>query len=292
MGCEGISSAREIEGLMEWEPGLQWLGGMAAVNHHTLADFRVDHKKALDDLFTQLLAMLEGAGIVNLEQVMHDGTKIRAQAGADTFRREKTMRERLKQAREAVNPMSDPRAEQASKTRREAAQERAARERVSRLEAGIDELAQVKSEKKTEEAKEQARVSVQEPEARLMKHGDNAIAPSYNAQISTESGNKIIVGAHLSQSSSDAQSLMPAIEEMVRNLAKKPEQVVVDGGYTNRDNIVECAVQKIDWWVHWRTPQSGARRRRNRGESHRNSDRRSCGSWTMGSGWSARQGRR
>ncbi len=30
-----------------------------------------------------------------------------------------------------------------------------------------------------------------------MKHGDHAIAPSYNAQISTESANKIIVGAHL-----------------------------------------------------------------------------------------------
>src|SRR5579864_5090171 len=32
---EGISSAREIERLMQWEPGMQWLGGLAQVNHHT-----------------------------------------------------------------------------------------------------------------------------------------------------------------------------------------------------------------------------------------------------------------
>jgi transposase len=243
---EGISSAREIERLMEWEPGLMWLGGMVTVNHHTLADFRVDHKEALNELFAQLLALLESAGMVSLEQMMHDGTKIRAQAGADTFRREKTIKERLKEARQAVEQMADPRVEQTSKTRREAAQERAARERAERLEAALKELGEVQSGKKTEEEKVQARVSVQEPEARLMKHGDHAIAPSYNAQISTESTNKIIVGAHLSQCSSDAQSLMPAIEEVVRNLGKRPEQVVVDGGYTNRDNIVECASQQID----------------------------------------------
>ena len=104
----------------------------------------------------------------------------------------------------------------------------------------------MQSGKKTEEDKAQARVSVEEPEARLMKHGDHAIAPSYNAQISTESANKIIVGAHLSQCSSDAQSGRPAIEEVTRNLGKKPAQMVVDGGYTNRDNIVECAAQQID----------------------------------------------
>jgi len=211
-----------------------------------LADFRVEHKKALDELFAQLLALLESAGIVSLEQIMHDGTKIRAQAGVDTFRREKTIQERLKQARQAVDQMADPREEQSSKSRREAAQERAARERADRLEAALKELQEVQSGKKTEEEKAQSRVSVQEPEARLMKHGDNAIAPSYNAQISTESANKVIVGAHLSQCSSDAQSLMPAIEEVTRNLGKKPEQVVVDGGYTNRDNIVECAARQID----------------------------------------------
>ncbi len=243
---EGISSAREIERLMEWEPGLQWLSGLETVNHHTLADFRVDHKKALDELFAQLLALMESAGMVSLEQIMHDGTKIRAQAGVDTFRREQTIRERLQQARAAVDQMADPREEQTSKSRRAAAQERAARQRAERLEAALQELREVQAEKKTEAEKEQARVSVQEPEARLMKHGDNAITPSYNAQISTESTNKIILGAQLTQCSSDAQSLIPAIKEVTRNMGKPPEEVVVDGGYTNRDNIVECAARQID----------------------------------------------
>jgi transposase len=243
---EGISSAREIERLMEWERGLQWLGGMATVNCHTLSDFRVEHKKALDELFAGLLVALEKAGLVSLEQVMHDGTKIRAQAGADSFRREKTTRERLAEVRQAVEALGDPRAEAPLKDRKQGARERAVRERAERLEAAVKEIEELQAEQKSEADKAEVRVSLSEPEARLMKHGDHAIAPSYNAQITTEAENKIIVGAHLSACSSDAQSLMPAIEEVARNLEKKPEQVVVDGGFTNRENIMQCAAQQID----------------------------------------------
>src|SRR5258708_6411368 len=215
---------------MQWEPGMQWLGGLVAVNHHTLSDFRVEHKAALDELFAQLLALLESAGLVSLKQVMVDGAKIRTQAGADSFRREETLRERLEEARKLGAQMGGPRGEAPAKDRQQAERERAAREGAERLEAALKELAAVQAGKKGEAEKAQVRVSLNEPQARLMKHGDNAIAPSYNAQISTESGNKIIVGAHLSQCSSDAQSLMPAMEEEAKNLKHQPRQVVVDGG--------------------------------------------------------------
>lgn len=243
---EGISSAREIERLMEWEPGLQWLGGLVAVNHHTLSDFRVEHREALDELFAQVLGMLESEGLLSLERVMHDGTKIRAQAGADTFRRERTLREHVERARQVVRSMGDPEVEAPPRDRRQAARERAARERCERLDRAVKEWEALAAEARSEEEKQQVRVSRTEPEARRMKHGDNAIAPSYNAQITTDAENKIIVGAHLSQSSSDAQSLMPALEELEKNLGQGPAQVVVDGGFTNRDNIVACAEKNID----------------------------------------------
>jgi len=243
---EGISSAREIQRLMEWEPGMQWLGGLETVNHHTLSDFRVDHQEALEKLFAELLVTLENAGLLSLEQVMHDGTKIRTQAGADSFRREKTARQRLAEVREALRQMGDPRADAAPRDRKQVARERAALERNELLEAALKEIAGLQVALDSEEDKAKVRVSLSEPEARLMKHGDNAIAPSYNAQISTEAKHKLIIGAHLSQSSSDAQSLTAAMDEVIKNLEKKPEQVVVDGGFTNRDNIVECAVQQID----------------------------------------------
>lgn len=246
---EGISSAREIEREMEWEPGFQWLGGLEKVNHHTLSDFRVEHQAGLDRLFGELLGLLEHAGCLSLERVMHDGTKIRAQAGVDTFRREGSLKEHLERARAVVAQMGDPRGEKGKeegRSRRQAAQERAARERQERVERAYEELQALRQEKGTEQDKQAVRVSMTEPEARMMKHGDNAIAPSYNAQITTDAAQKIIVGVHLSQSSSDAQSLAPALAEVEENLGRRPEQVVVDGGFTNRDTIVACAAQQTD----------------------------------------------
>ena len=127
---EGISSAREVERLMGHEPGLLWLSGIAEVNHHTLSDFRVKHKAALDDVFTQLLALLESEGYVKLDRVMHDGTKIRTQAGADSFRREGTLERHLARARQVVNEMGDPREEDRGRNLRREIGRASCRERV------------------------------------------------------------------------------------------------------------------------------------------------------------------
>jgi hypothetical protein len=239
---EGIGSAREIERLLEYEPGLQWLCGLQSINHHTLSDFRVNHKSALDELFAQMLALLEKEELLSLERVMHDGTKVRAQAGADSFRRHKTVQEHLERARKVVEQMGDPRED---RNRREAARDRAAREREERLKRVAEELEKIRASREPAE-REAARVSLTEPDARLMKHGDNAIAPSYNLQISTDAKQKAIVGIHLSQCSSDAQSLPAALEQIEKNLGSQPEQMVVDGGYTNRSSMQAMADKQID----------------------------------------------
>src|SRR5437588_503009 len=81
--------------------------------------------------------MLEASALLSLDRVMHDGTKIRAQAGTDTFRREKSLREHVERANKVVESMGDPRAEAPPSERHRAARERAARERRERLEEAL-----------------------------------------------------------------------------------------------------------------------------------------------------------
>ncbi len=80
--------------------------GLEEVNYHTLADFRVEKQKELDELFTQVLAALSKEGLVTLEQVMQDGTKIEALASRRSYRREETIREHLERARRRVGEMA------------------------------------------------------------------------------------------------------------------------------------------------------------------------------------------
>src|ERR1700680_4509771 len=88
---QGIGSAREVARRCEYDPGFQGLTGLDEVNYHTLADFRVEKQKELDELFTQVLAALSKEGLITLEQVMQDGTKIKAQASTRSFQREGTI---------------------------------------------------------------------------------------------------------------------------------------------------------------------------------------------------------
>src|SRR5689334_12230869 len=123
----GISSAREIARRCRYEPAFQWLCGLGEINHHTLSDFRVDHDEGLRELFVQMLGVLSSEGLVSLERVMHDGTKIKACAGSDSFRREERLKEHLEVARKQVEAMGDPRQEEPNRKR--AARERVLRER-------------------------------------------------------------------------------------------------------------------------------------------------------------------
>ena len=246
---EQVTAAREIEGLMAYEPGLMWLSGLGEVNHHTLSDFRADHQEELTKLLGELLGVLAQEGLVKLECVAHDGTKIRAQAGGDSFRREATLEKAIAQAQEMVENLERPVASgQAENARREASRKRVARERSERMQQAAEELKKIRAGKDTEKEKQQARVSLSEPEARMMKHGDNAFAPSYNVQISTDAEATVIVGLHLTQCSNDSGSLAPAMEEVQKMMGRYPQQVVADGGFTNQASILAMKASQIDFY--------------------------------------------
>lgn len=241
----GLGSAREISRRLRYDPAFQWLAGLEVINHHSLSDFRVVYERPLTELFTNTLGVMSAEGLVSLERVMHDGSKVRAMAGADSFRREETLRTHLEAARQQVEAMGDPRADESARQR--AARQRAVRERKERLELALEELANIRQTKSDAKDQESARVSLTDPTARIMKEGSGGYGPNYNVQISTDAKNKIIVGAGVSQNSSDSGELMPAVQRIEQNLGKTPEQLVSDGGFTNRQNIIDSAAKGIDF---------------------------------------------
>jgi hypothetical protein len=177
---------------------------------------------------------------------MHDGTKIKACAGADTFRREDKIRAHLEKAREQVKQMGDPRTAEEVSPRIAKARQRAAREKQQGLEKALEELDKIRASKSTQEDKKQARASMTDPETRVMKQSDGGYAPSYNAQITTDAKEKVIVGATAGQCGSDYGELVGSVEKVEENLGRSPEQVVVDGGFMSRENILAMDERKID----------------------------------------------
>src|SRR3546814_3744814 len=98
----GVGSARALAKLCESHDAYRWRGGGVSVNYHGLADFRSGHPDLLDRLLTEHVATLSAAGVIALDEVVQDGMRVRAAAGAGSFHRRKTLHKELKKARRLV----------------------------------------------------------------------------------------------------------------------------------------------------------------------------------------------
>jgi transposase len=242
---EGVGSGRAIEQMCEWEPAYQWLTGGEVINAHTLTDFRVKHEPRLKALFVQVLGLLSADGLIPLERVMQDGTKVRASATSSSFRRKERVEQALRQAAEQVAAVEAMGEEETSR-RAAKARERAQRERKERLEKVLKEFEEL-AEEGTVKDQENRRVSTSDPQARVMKQAGGGFAPSYNVQLSTDAANALVVGVEVVQAGNDFEQLAPGIDRVEHNLGKTPQQVVADGGYVSRDNIIEMKQRQVEF---------------------------------------------
>jgi transposase len=248
----GISSAHEVARRCEYEPAFQWLCALEAVGYHTLSDFRSDHKSALDDLFVQVLGMLSAEGLITLERVTLDGTKIKAQAGGNTFRRKETLEAHLELAREQVRLMEEQAAEEEQMSKRQVvARRRAAKQRQSRLEAAVREVERLQREKKDDPDRFVARASGTDPEAHVMRNGEGGTVPSYNVQLLTDAAQGLIVNVEATTEAVDHHQLAPALERCQQTLERLPQQVVADGDYTNHASVQAATDCGVDFYGSW-----------------------------------------
>src|SRR6202166_2815691 len=248
----GISSAREVARRCEYEPAFQWLCGLEPISYHTRSDFRSDHQAALDNLFVQVLGMLSAEGLITLERVTLDGTKIKAHAGGNTFRRKEKLEAHLQLAREQVRLLNVAAEEKETTAHRQAAaRRRAARQRASRLEAAVREVERLQQEKKHDRKEFVARASITDPDAHVMRNGEGGTVPSYNVQLLTDVTHGLVVNVDATTDAIDYRQLQPALERCERALGQKPKQIVADGDYTNHASVQAAAVGGVDFYGSW-----------------------------------------
>jgi transposase len=253
---EGVGSARALEKLCEQHHAYRWLCGGVSLNYHGLADFRTAHPELLDRLLTESVATLSVAGVIDLDEVVQDGVRVRAAAGASSFRRRKTLDEELTKAQRLVEQLkqeneTDP---DAGNRRRRKAEERAARERQERIEAALKKLNELQAERQRREKTNKAQVKKQgEPrasttdaEARVMKMPDGGFRPAYNCQLATVAQGQIVVGATVTAVGSDRGLLRPMLDELQRRYGRRPARHLVDGGFNKNDDTEWAATAGVD----------------------------------------------
>src|SRR5882724_8770501 len=267
---EGVGSARELARLCERDAAYRWLCGGVAVNHHGLADFRVALGEFLDGLLSESIAAMVVEGLVDLDEVTVDGTKVKASAGKGSFagenkiaRVERLGAERVARLRAEIE--ADP---GASTRRRRAAEERAAddiAERAQRARAALDRLKAEKAERAKRHAKEEAKkgepkASLTDPDARRMRFADGSVKAGYNVHLAA-SATGMVVSVMATDRRNDAGMAVPMVDDIKRRYGRVPKRLLVDTNYAPADDIVALASREGDGVLVYAPAARGTRRR-------------------------------
>lgn len=262
---DGVGSARQVERLCREHLAYLWLCGDVEVGRTVLAAFRVGHEAFLDELLTKSVASLRVKGLVTLERVAQDGLRVRASAGAGSFRREARLQAALDEARAQVSALKsevdiDP---GTSDRRKEAARTRAAEEREARLAAALQQMpeveaAWVRNQRKRGQGRggkggasgaapagrttgttptpaptkaSAPRASSTDPDARVMKMGDGGYRPALNCQLVTDVHSRVVVAVDVDNVGSDAGLHEGLVADVEERYGTVPAEWLVDAGF-------------------------------------------------------------
>src|SRR3954454_22342053 len=282
---EGIGSARAVARLCDEHIAYQWLCGGVGMNAKTLADFRVDHGTLLERLLVDSFTALVRAGVASLDRIAQDGVRVRASAGAASFRRDSTLEGCRSAAEQAVRDLraevnGDP---GALSGRQAAARQRAAEERERRVREALAvtrELRAQQEEKARREAERAARqaatageaapakerpkeprASTTDAQARIMKMADGGSRPAYNVQSASDTRSGAIAGVSVDTVGSDMGKMAPMNEALAADYGQRPGQHLADGGFAKLADIADLAHAGGVVYVPVPTPRNAERDR-------------------------------
>ncbi len=288
---EGIGSARQLARLCEEHHGFQWLCGGVGMNHKTLADFRVAHGAVLERLLVDSFTGLLKAGVASLDRVAQDGVRVRASAGAASFRRHATLRECHRQAAEEVRRLrAEVDADPAAASRREAAaRKRAAEDRARRVKEALAVTGELRA-RQEEKARKQAeraakrgetdggessakapepeperekepRASTTDAQARVMKMADGGFRPAYNVQFAADTQSGAVAGVAVDNVGSDMGKMAPMNDALATAYGRRPSQHLADGGFAKLKDIVALSRAGVEAYVPVPEPRDKTRDR-------------------------------
>jgi transposase len=241
-----LRSTRDLEDATRMRFDFRWLLECRTIDHTTFAVFRNRFEKQIGDLFASLNRRAAEVRKSTLEEILIDGTRLRADSNRHGSRTGLELQKKLGQLetemREALRRIEtddQPGGEPATRGNLEQQLKRLDTEREKVAAALL--VAKERDAKKREKdgAKATAvRVPVTDPDAYVMPNKEGGYAPNYTPVVAVDSRTGLIVAAGMAEGNAEAESV-PALMEQVKELAGEtlPQRVLFDGGFGAGPNL-------------------------------------------------------
>lgn len=244
---QGIRSSRKISQALEQDLRFMYISEMNKPSYRSIARFRAENLEGISKLFVETVKTSEELGLVLLDHVSVDGSKIEANVSREeTYKKErldksiesveKKIARILKEAEEA-DATED--AEYGETRGDEIPEElRDAQTRRKRLLEAKEKLAEIGRES----------IGTTDLDSRVMKtrHGNK---PAYNGQAVVDGESQVIVAASVVQEENDYGQLTGMLEQVEKNTGEKPKIVTADGGYYTSDTVKELEDSGVNAYI-------------------------------------------
>jgi transposase len=237
----GVSSARRLEQRIREDLAFRYLAGGAQPDFWALNEFRKRHRRALNDVFTQVVELARSLGMGKLGHVAIDSTRIAANAAADSTDRVEHLRAARAKIRRQIRHWQrqcdhdDP---------NEGAGTEVAREALRKLE---QQLAEIPVRLERLERTGVARLSRTDADSRFLRER-RGFTLGYTATVAV-SRDHLIVAQQISTASNDTELLLPLVEQVERVCGERPQQASADSGFFSLANLAALELRGIDGYV-------------------------------------------
>lgn len=253
-----VFSSRQIEQRCREDLGFRYIAGSNCPNFRVLSDFRKTHGALLHSCFVQTVKLARELKLASLAHISLDGSKFKANSSKHKAMSYKALKQREKQLSEQIDELVKQAARQDEQEDQQY-HERTGYEVPEDLKFKTQRLAKIKAAKARLEAREQQRrpdqdiddkkqISFADHDANIMGKRGN-VDYAYNAQISVDSEQQIIMGQHVSDLANDFGEVAPALDELQSNCETLPEKMSMDNGYYSGDNLAELEQHDVDAYV-------------------------------------------
>lgn len=248
--ANGVRASRKIEEKLHSDVVFMWLAGLEKPDFRTICLFRQTNLERLNYLFSEVIVLARALGLIRLGLIALDGTKIRANAAVDSFKKVKDWSEELEKAHKEVQRiLAEAEAADLADDKQYGNEFRGDEipSDLERVETRIKKIEKLMSRVKTSEKTNDNRISSTDPEASFMHHKGWSI-PAYNAELAVTK-EQLIVYSDVTTEPVDTNQLVPALGGIKETCGNSPKQIVADAGFNSGKNLQALEEHEIDGYI-------------------------------------------
>ena len=223
-----IRSSRKLENETHRNVELMWLIKKLKPDFKTIADFRKDNLKGIQNVSRQFTLVCKDLGLLGSSLVAIDGSKFKACNNKNKNYTKNSLKKEIEAVDKKINEYLK---ELDESDKQEAGQKKLTaeelKEKIEKLKSRKGRYDEIKTKMDSTDEKQ---VSLTDPDSRLMKD-KNSFIVGYNVQTAVESENHLIISYDVVQDGNDQNQLSKMSKQAKEILETNDLKVTADTGY-------------------------------------------------------------